>query len=325
MARWFKNGMAAALGLGVSGAAVIGPIPARAQAVREREVSVTGPRGNTLSRDLKSVRGPGFLKRETTVHRPGGATFQSDTILRRGGPQGDHGGPMSFGGPRFGPGPWAGGPRGVIVNNYGGRGLSAGNALLDFGLGAAVGGVVGGLVGRATAPPAVVIGPPVFVQPQPVMVVPPQPVVVQSQPTYLVAPPRQVSFVPPEVGAAIGRLASRHENSRRDGCLTLGRIGDDRAVPALMDRLKNDPASDVRMAAATALGAIGDPNTAQILERSVVYDKRQEVRNASAAALERVRTARPPVIQSSGPFLDPAESYPVERVPPPPTPAISGR
>ena len=318
MASWFTKSVMVTLGVGASGTPILGPAIVRAQVVRERDVTVTGPRGNSLTRDLKSVRGPGFVERETTIHRPGGATFQSDTILRR------------SGGQHFGPGPGFGGPRGVIVNNYGGRGLSAGNALLDFGLGAVVGGAVGGLVGRATAPPPIVVGPPVLLQ-QPIVVAQPPPIVVQSPPRYVVAAPQPVSVVPPEVASALARLASRHDNSRRDGCLILGRLGDDRAVPALMDRLKNDPAPAVRIAAASALGMIGDPNTAQILERSVVYDKRQEVRNASAVALQRVRSTRSVVIPSSGPTLESAESYPVTRsqpieiVPPPPTPAISGR
>lgn len=322
MARWFGKALVCTLGLG----SALSPTAAPGQVVRERDVKITGPRGNSLERDMKSIRGPGFVERQTTIHRPGGATFQSDRIIPTGGHGG--GGPMAFGGPRGGWGPGWGGPREVIINNN--RGLSAGNALLDFGLGAAVGGVVGGLVGRATAPtgPTIVAGPPaVLVPAAPVVVAQPvPPPVVQYVPAQ---PVQQVStqVVPAEVHAAIQRLQSRHDSSRRDACLVLGRLGDDRAVPALFDRLKNDPSKDVRVAAANALGMIGDPKTTVILERAIVYDKKQEVRDAAAAALARVNQART-AAQTSSAVAEPVEAeaitqaQPLERVPPPPTPAI---
>ena len=49
MARWFDRALVLALGVG----SVHGPIQARAQVVRERDVTITGPRGNSLQRDFK--------------------------------------------------------------------------------------------------------------------------------------------------------------------------------------------------------------------------------------------------------------------------------
>ena len=72
---------------------------------------------------------------------------------------------------------------------------------------------------------------------------------------------------------AMGRLKSFHARSRRDGALTLGRIGDPRAVPALNERLEHDFDKDVRVAAAWALGEIGDERGAVALERAVISDE----------------------------------------------------
>jgi HEAT repeats len=320
MARWFKTGVVVALGAG----AVLGPAPAGAQVVRERDTTVTGPRGNSLTRDLKSVRGPGFLERETTIKRPGGATFTRDTILQRGG------GPVGMpgGGPHFRPGFGGFGPRGVIVNNFGGGG-GGGNGLLDFGLGAVAGGVLGGLVGRATAPTTVVTPPPVVVG-QPVMIAPavvqPAPVVVQAPPVYQ-SGVQQASVVPPDLAAAIQRLQSYHESSRHDACVVIGRLGDDRGVPALIDRLKNDRAVSVRVAAATALGQIGDPKSQIVLERAVIYDKKQEVRDAATASIGRMQQAEAAAADNVTPAGNVSVSplpmaHPTENVPPPPMPAF---
>jgi hypothetical protein len=319
MARWFgiNRGVVVAIGLG----AALGPAAAPAQVVRERDTTITGPRGRSVQRSLESVRGPGFLERETTIRRPGG-TFKSDVLIQRPGP----GGFIPRGGP---PLPrWRGGfgPREVIINN----GVGFGNGLLDFGIGAVAGTGLGMLLGRATAPTAIVAPPvvaasPVVVAPGAPMVVQAPPQVVQAPPTVVHAPLAQV--VPPEVAVALQRLQSNHDNSRRDGCLTLGRLGDDRAVAALVDRLKNDRSKDVRVAAATALGQIGDPNASVYLERATVYDKKQDVRDAAASALARM--SRPAAAPASAgiPTLEPADAagvpqaLPLERVPPPPAPA----
>jgi HEAT repeat protein len=86
----------------------------------------------------------------------------------------------------------------------------------------------------------------------------------------------------------MGRLRSRHDNSRRDGARTLGRIGDPRAVPALIDLVQMDEDREVRAAAAYALGAIGDPRARTPLEFAARNDRRREVRQAAAQALAQI-------------------------------------
>ena len=87
---------------------------------------------------------------------------------------------------------------------------------------------------------------------------------------------------------AIGRLKSFHGSSRRDGALTLGRIGDPRAVPALNERLEHDFDKEVRVAAAWAIGEIADEGGAVALERAAIHDKRHEVRDAATIALKKL-------------------------------------
>ena len=148
--------------------------------------------------------------------------------------------------------------------------------------------------------------------------------------------PAQAQVAPDPVAMAVSRLSSHHDNSRRDGAITLGRLGDPRAVPALVNLLKNDRSKEVRAAAATALGEIGDPQSAIVLERAIIYDKKQDVRNAASVALSRMPRELPatsvpsagaggqpgvitsePAATNSVPGLEAPES-----VPPPPTPAI---
>ena len=76
--------------------------------------------------------------------------------------------------------------------------------------------------------------PPAYVYPPPQ----PPPVIVQAPPPSPADP----------LADALGRLKSLHGSSRRDGALALGRIGDDRAVGPLIERLEHDFDSDVRVA-----------------------------------------------------------------------------
>ena len=90
------------------------------------------------------------------------------------------------------------------------------------------------------------------------------------------------------VADAVGRLKSFHASSRIDGALTLGRIGDPRAVPALNERLEHDFDKEVRVAAAQALGEIGDERGAVALQKAVIHDKRADVRDAAKLALAKI-------------------------------------
>jgi hypothetical protein len=99
------------------------------------------------------------------------------------------------------------------------------------------------------------------------------------------------------------RLQSHHASSRRDAAAALGRLGDPRAVPALVHVLKYDSSKDVKMASATSLGQLGGSEAEVVLERCIIYEKKQEVRDAAAVALQRIREQKgvvptPPVEQA---------------------------
>jgi hypothetical protein len=267
---------------------------------REQDVRVTGPKGRTTERDIRVVRGPGFVDRQVEIKRPG-ETIIRDTRIQ-GYPGGrPYAGPRAYGGPRF--------VENVIVQRPPVVSAFVGLPALSF------------FFGGAAPPP-----PPVVVAPAPV-VVPPQP------------PPVFDPFAD-----ALGRLKSFHASSRRDGALTLGRIGDPRAVPALNERLEHDFDKEVRVAAAYALGEIADERGAVALEKASLYDKRHEVRDAAKLALQKLprpgevpnptvspaptrratpSPARPPAAEvDPGPSPSPTLEPPLEdRPPPPPIPA----
>ena len=254
MSRALRNRLAcAAIGLGLLGAASTAAVGQIIE--RERDTKVTGPRGRTIERDIKVERGPGFIDRQVEIKRPG-ETIIRDTRVQVG-PGGGRGFGPGYGGPRYYGG--YGGPRfveNVIVQRppvYAGFiGLPA----LSF------------FFGGAPSPPIVVVPPP------PVLFAPPPP------------PQAFPAFDP--FADALGRLKSYHGSSRRDGALTLGRIGDARAIPALNERLEHDFDRDVRVAAAHALGEIGDERGAVALDKAVLYDKRHEVRDSARAALAKI-------------------------------------
>lgn len=314
--RWISAGVVLSLGMGGA--------PSWGQVVeRQRDVTITGPRGRSIERSFTSERGRGFIDRQVTIQRPGG-TFRSNTLVERA--------PRPGG---FVPaGHWGGwGPRGrvfverpVIVGGGGGGGgwlpgMAVGGGL--FGLGMLAGSAL------ASPPPAVA---PVYVAPAPpptVVYNPPQP--------YSPTPPPPATVVVDPVAAAVARLSSHHDNSRRDGAITLGRLRDPRAISPLVERLKYDSSKEVRVAAATALGEIGDPQAAIFLQRATVYDKRQAVRDAAAAALSRLPrevpagtvaepgftpqgTVTSTVVNSTPITSGVPTTPPIENVPPPPTP-----
>jgi hypothetical protein len=107
------------------------------------------------------------------------------------------------------------------------------------------------------------------------------------------------------VALAASKLQSLHSNSRRDGARELGRLGDPRAVPALVHVLKYDSSKDVRIAAATAMGEIGGSEAEVVLERCIIYEKKQDVRDAAAAALRHARNTPHPVASSPSSAVPP--------------------
>ena len=268
---------------------------------RERDTKLTGPRGRTIERDIKVERGPGYIDRQVEIKRPGETLIRDTRIMT--GPGGRPIGPGYYGGPRL-----YGGPRfveNVIIQRPPSYSAFVGLPALSF------------FFGSPPPPP------------------PPPPLVVAGPP---IAPQAAPVFDP--FADALGRLKSFHGSSRRDGALTLGRIGDPRAIPALNERLEHDFDKDVRVAAAHALGEIADERGAVALDKAALYDKRHEVRDAAKLALGKIpkpgevrvpSTARPsqapaptsgrPEVLDPGPPGVPIEPPLEDRPPPPPIPA----
>jgi HEAT repeat protein len=157
------------------------------------------------------------------------------------------------------------------------------------------------------------------------------PAMVQGAPVQtVVAQPVAVDMVPQE----IARLSSAFSGTRREAAGILGRMHDSRAIPALVERLKNDSDKSVRITAAHALADIGDPGAAVYLERSSIYDKKPEVRSASSVAFARLTQPLPAptqvpaeahvVASRSNISLSPPSGASVP-APPPPTPGIGER
>jgi hypothetical protein len=236
---------------------------------------------------VQAERGPGFAERQITSSRPAGSISRSTTIQRG---VGGFAPGVRRGGPGWGPG-WGWGPRPVIVNS----GVPLGPAIIGgaglFGLGMLAG-------SAATAPPPP--PPVVVVNPAPAVVAGPAPVVAAPAPTIMVD----------EVALAAERLKSWHEPSRREACYVLGRLHDPRALPYLLERLKNDWSKEVRVAAAFAVGEIGDPRAIVPLQRVAVYDKRQEVRDTAEASVRQIQQVQAQLAQQSGAVQAPPSQPP---------------
>jgi hypothetical protein len=286
--------------------------------VRERDTTITGPRGRTIERQVRSERGPGYVDRQINIQRPAG-TFQRNVQIQRS--------PGWVGG-GYGGGGYVSGPpqrtfieRDVIIQRPPIWGPAWGPAVafgtpFAFGIGAPF---FNFSFGGNPAPP------PVVVAAQPVIAGAPAAAAPQPgapAPTAVMPPPQ--APVPDGFVDAMGRLRSFHEHSRRDGALTLGRMHDPRAVPALIDRLKNDSGREVRIAAAWALGEIGDPRAGVALERAKLFDWRKEVRDAAAEAYARLpREGEPMLGQNTAAAGAPSDMAPrsvlrSDAAPPPP-------
>lgn len=79
---------------------------------------------------------------------------------------------------------------------------------------------------------------------------------------------------------------------RQDTAYVLGMTGDERAVPVLVDALRDTDAA-LRMVAAEALGKIGDPRAAEPLRLAALRDSNAQVRKAATKAYKKVATEAP--------------------------------
>lgn len=318
MRPWCKAGLILAVGASSAAGQVV-----------ERDVKVTGPRGRTIERQVRTERGPGRVEREIDIKRPGGELHR-DVVVQRGGGRVDREVNISRPGGQY---------RGDVVAERGGRrppptyGREYGyvghgdphqvfveaevhepppDHPWGFGWGPALS--IGGHSFGLSIGPA---HPPIYVAP------PHPPVVVVHPPVrYAPAPPPEEVVVDP-VADAIARLSSYSAGSRRDGALTLGRLGDSRAVLPLIDRLKLDFDKDVRIASAWALSEIGDPRAGVALERAALFDKRQEVRDAASRAYRRLPAEGTPAPAQGPPPAEargPDPGYDPNTPPPPPSP-----
>lgn len=229
---------------------------ASGQVIAEKKSKVTGPRGNSIERDVKVERRPdGSIERSLDIKRPGGELHRQAIVPGRA-PQPQ---PQGFDGYR------GGGPiyveRDVIIERP--APFVPVVPFFNFAFG-------------SPAPP------PVFIYNEPVYVAPP-PNVMYNPPVRYQQEPQTVVVDP--VVDAMGRLRSHHDNSRREGVITLGKLGDSRAVPALIDRLRHDGEKEVRQACCWALLQIGDPQALPWLEQAAIHDKKKEVREGAQKAI----------------------------------------
>lgn len=215
----------------------------------ESNTTITGPRGRSIERQVEIERTPGGVERQIKITRPGG-TFQRDVQIQRV-PGGVGLGPRPF--PRGG---WF--PRPVFVQPAPafGFGLMAA-PLLNFSFGGGGVGVGGPMMGPGMGVGGGPMGGPVQA--------PPDKVAIETQ-----------------------RMQSMLPNTRKEAAYALGKLGDPRAVPSLVNALKHDYFKDVRVASAIALGEIGGSEAAVALERSAIYDHKDEVKKASSTALTRL-------------------------------------
>jgi HEAT repeat protein len=88
-------------------------------------------------------------------------------------------------------------------------------------------------------------------------------------------------------GRALAALESPLEERRYGAALALGRWGDPETVPALLARLKKDPAMAVRRKSCDALGRIGDPAAAPALVAFLAAEPEAD----PAAALQAMTAA----------------------------------
>lgn len=108
-----------------------------------------------------------------------------------------------------------------------------------------------------------------------------------------------VWLAPESVAVLLEMLPSGSETSRASAALTLGRIGDRRATNRLV-HLLDEPAVELRRAAAAALEALADPASVRALSRAASSDPDHRVRFVALRATRRL-THEPKLTSSNDP------------------------
>jgi hypothetical protein len=293
----------------------VSTMPLAAQTI-ERDTTITGPRGNSIERQVEIKRAPGSVERQVQIKRPGG-TFERQVQIQR----------APGGGPRRGPliaGPWPRPPwipRTVVIGQPApafGFGLLAAPAL-NFSFGG------GGMVPFGGAGP---VGPPGAPGP------PPDEVALMI--------PRLQSFywnTRKEAAYTLGTLGDPravpslihvlkydlHKDVRIAGAIALGEIGGPEAAVALERSSIYDHKEDVRHAAVKAIERLNAKASATPSEpppgsRPRVIPRPPEPSTSSPFRQSPAAGGMPPEEPGAGPEPaaqpDPAANQP----PPPPTP-----
>jgi HEAT repeat protein len=108
------------------------------------------------------------------------------------------------------------------------------------------------------------------------------------------------------VGSLVAVLDDPDERVRVTAIRALGRIGDRRALPALVERA-DDPLGSVRLALCQALGQLGDPAGVPTLTE-LLHDEDETIRLGAARALGKIQGAAGSRTLLSAALLDPSQT-----------------
>ena len=81
----------------------------------------------------------------------------------------------------------------------------------------------------------------------------------------------------------------RDTRVRQETALTLGRIGGEVVVPALLDAVKSDPSPQVRWRAAMSLSRLGDASIVSELEQALATEEDPQAREHIEDAIARLK------------------------------------
>jgi HEAT repeats len=282
----------------------------------ERDTTITGPRGNSIERQVEIKRAPGSVERQVQIKRPGG-TFERQVQIQRAPGGGLRRGPM-IAGPWPRP-PWI--PRTVVIGQPApafGFGLLAAPAL-NFSFGG------GGMVPFGGAGP---LGPRGAPAPPP------------DQVALMI--PRLQSFywnTRKEAAYTLGTLGDPravpslihvlkydlHKDVRVAGAIALGEIGGPEAAVALERSSIYDHKEDVRHAAAKAIErlnakASAPPPDSQRDGRMRVMPRPPEPSTSSPFRQSPAAEGTSPELPAANPGAEAQPDPAANQPPPPPTP-----